>query len=178
MALNRSLILDTALELLDAYGLADVTMRRVAGALDVAPGALYWHLSNKQELIAAMARSILAPVLDPDGERSEAPAVGDLLRSFRTAVLAHRDGADVVSSALSTPPLQAEVLERVSAAVAAEGVDPDAALVLLHFGIGAVVSEQAARQLAADADGEPVDEEAAAAAFDRGVATILAGAAR
>ena len=65
MALNRTLILDTALDLLGKYGLADVTMRRVASALDVAPGALYWHLSNKQELIAAMARSILTPVLDP-----------------------------------------------------------------------------------------------------------------
>ncbi|WP_448853684.1 TetR family transcriptional regulator [Corynebacterium frankenforstense] len=178
MALNRTLILDTALDLLDKYGLADVTMRRVAGALDVAPGALYWHLSNKQELIAAMARSILTPVLDPESGREETPAVGDLLRSFRSAVLAHRDGADVVSAALSTPPLQAEMLERISAAVAAEGVDPSAALVLLHFGIGAAVSEQAARQLADDAGGEPVDEKAAAEAFDRGVATILAGAAR
>ncbi|MFG6303991.1 TetR family transcriptional regulator, partial [Corynebacterium hesseae] len=62
MHLSRDAIVSTALELLTRYGLADVTMRRVATNLDVAPGALYWHVANKQSLIAAMTAEILSPV--------------------------------------------------------------------------------------------------------------------
>ena len=50
MQLSRERITQAALELLSGYGLADVSMRRVASSLGVAPGALYWHIANKQEL--------------------------------------------------------------------------------------------------------------------------------
>ena len=60
--LYRETIIDQALELLDAYGLADMTMRRVASSLGVAAGALYWHIANKQELITAVAHKIITPV--------------------------------------------------------------------------------------------------------------------
>ncbi|MDU7790355.1 MAG: helix-turn-helix domain-containing protein, partial [Corynebacterium sp.] len=41
MHINRESIIDAAISLLDTYGLGDVTMRRVASSLGVAPGALY-----------------------------------------------------------------------------------------------------------------------------------------
>lgn len=64
MQLHREAIIDAATTLLNTYGLADVTMRRVASSLGVAPGALYWHIANKQALIAALAEDIIAPVAD------------------------------------------------------------------------------------------------------------------
>ena len=63
--LSRESISRQGLAILDEYGLADVTMRRVASALGVAPGALYWHISNKQELIAGIATLIIAPIARP-----------------------------------------------------------------------------------------------------------------
>ena len=63
MQLSRPVIARAALDILKSYGLADVSMRRVAGSLGVAPGALYWHIDSKQALIAAMADEIIAPVL-------------------------------------------------------------------------------------------------------------------
>ena len=71
MHINRESIIDAALSLLDAYGLGDVTMRRVASSLGVAPGALYWHIANKQALIAALAEEIISPFL---GSRSRLSA--------------------------------------------------------------------------------------------------------
>src|SRR5690625_3315208 len=68
--LNRETIIDTALSILNSFGLADMTMRRVAKQLDVAPGALYWHFKNKQELIGATARRILEPLLVDGGDES------------------------------------------------------------------------------------------------------------
>ena len=56
MALTREAIVLTAAELVDQYGLGDLSMRRLATELGVAPGALYWHLTNKQELLGHLAR--------------------------------------------------------------------------------------------------------------------------
>ena len=72
MQLTRERITEAALAILAKYGLADVSMRRVATSLSVAPGALYWHISNKQELIASMAEEIVqvlinGPLPDPAG---------------------------------------------------------------------------------------------------------------
>ena len=63
MQLSRDSITDTALGILAEFGLADVSMRRIASSLGVAPGALYWHVESKQELVAWMAEAILAPLL-------------------------------------------------------------------------------------------------------------------
>ncbi len=62
MQLNRKKIVSTAVDILQQYGLADLTMRRLARALDVAPGALYWHFPNKQALLGGIAESILTAV--------------------------------------------------------------------------------------------------------------------
>lgn len=98
MQLNADSIINAAVEILDSYGLADMSMRRVASHLNVAPGALYWHIANKQELIGAIAEQVLAPVLAGPGP--DARTTADALRS---ALLGRRDGAELVGAALSVP---------------------------------------------------------------------------
>ncbi|MDN6510824.1 MAG: TetR/AcrR family transcriptional regulator, partial [Corynebacterium sp.] len=49
MQLNRDRIHAAAFDILSEYGLGDLTMRRLAKTLEVAPGALYWHYPSKQE---------------------------------------------------------------------------------------------------------------------------------
>ncbi len=69
MQLRRGDVLDGAMAILDEFGLPDLTMRRLATALGVQPGALYWHFPNKQTLLGALADKILedvdAPVTAP-----------------------------------------------------------------------------------------------------------------
>ncbi len=62
VALTREKILETALQVLRSYSLADLSMRRLATELGVAPGALYYHVRNKQELLASLASRLLAGV--------------------------------------------------------------------------------------------------------------------
>ena len=54
-----SRIIAKATEILDNYGIADLTMRRLGRELNVSPGALYWHFANKQQLLGAIADRIL-----------------------------------------------------------------------------------------------------------------------
>src|SRR5215203_2275171 len=63
-------IVETALRIADADGLAELSMRRVAGELGVTAMALYRHVGSKEQLmdmIAAQAMSAL-PEPDPDGD--------------------------------------------------------------------------------------------------------------
>ena len=172
MHINRESIIDAAISLLDTYGLGDVTMRRVASSLGVAPGALYWHIANKQALIAALAEYIISPV---SGESLE-----ELSLSLRDALLAHRDGAEVVIAGLSLP--QAPAWDRLVAVFtaaaarstpAADSAHRAAALSAIHLVLGATLMEQSQRQLAETTGETPAADYRAD--LIRGVRIINAG---
>ncbi|MGZ8727117.1 MAG: TetR/AcrR family transcriptional regulator, partial [Aeromicrobium sp.] len=48
MRYHRTDIVERAIGVLDQYGLADLSMRRIAAELGVQPSALYHHFANKQ----------------------------------------------------------------------------------------------------------------------------------
>ena len=62
MALDRDQVVDAAWHILQTYGLGDLSMRRLARELGVQPGALYWHVANKQELLTVLAERMVAPL--------------------------------------------------------------------------------------------------------------------
>jgi TetR/AcrR family transcriptional regulator, tetracycline repressor protein len=103
MKIHREQIIETAMSLLDRDGLEGVTIRKVAGELHVQPGALYWHVHNKQELIDEMANAILmeqfAQLEGPTSEQDWSDWLQTTYLRLRRAMLAHREGARVVAGA-------------------------------------------------------------------------------
>lgn len=163
MALTRERILDTALDLLSAYGLGDLSMRRIAGELDVAPGALYYHVKSKQELLAQLAQRMLgaphdveppappgpSPVLPADAEPGAAAAAEEALRRallVRERLVEIPDAADVVSLALALRPDAVPPLAAIAGALESAGVGSEragwAARTVLHVVLGFVGTEQ------------------------------------
>lgn len=66
-------IIDTAIEIFTAHGLAAVSMRNVGARLGVSPVPLYRRVGNKDALLDAMADRLLAgmaPAMHPDEEWS------------------------------------------------------------------------------------------------------------
>ena len=197
MQLTQDSITKAAISILDEYGLADMTMRRLAKRLSVAPGAIYWHFANKQALIANISRTILAPVLDETNEDAEAgastPATpAELCALIRASMLAHRDGAELVGAALSQSGLRESLEDHITASLvahttASESADPqrlrDGATTLLHFVMGATMTEQSALQLleatqpGAEAASEPsrTPEKNFQTTFENGIEIILRG---
>lgn len=182
MQLSREKILQAGLEILDTYGLADLTMRRLAKQLGVAPGALYWHFANKQTLIESIARRILNPMLQaPDSlNRAGKPGAADWCRRLRAALLSHRDGAELVGAAAAMTSLHGELLERLAAELPT--ADPHrgaGAATLLHFVLGTTVLEQSARQAAESTalttTPEPGTDPGTGDHFNRGLNIILTG---
>ena len=69
--LSRTAVLRAARELLAEEGLPALTMRALARRLDVAPNALYSHVTDKTELIDALLDDHLAAVHDPSAEAAD-----------------------------------------------------------------------------------------------------------
>lgn len=172
---TRADVVAAALRVLAAQGLESCSMRRVAAELDVQPSALYHHVPNKQSLLALMADEIVRRVrLDGSDPRA-------LCTELRDAMLAVRDGADVVATV--------EAFRLGSSAVEgrlAELVGADGAKTLLLYTFGHTQSTQTHRQAAefgalldVPRSEMPVTrpEEDLDASFARGIDIILAGLA-
>jgi AcrR family transcriptional regulator len=63
--LSRDGIVDRAVAIADVEGLDAVSIRRLAQEFGVTPMALYWHVQNKDELLAAMGDRIFAGIALP-----------------------------------------------------------------------------------------------------------------
>lgn len=110
MQLSRQAIVDQARALLSEYGLADVTIRRIATQLGVTPAALYWHFPNKQALLAAVADSILDTIPHPNSPAD----LRTWANALYTACLDYRDGAEVILAALPTGHMHNSPLKTLS----------------------------------------------------------------
>jgi len=101
--LDRATVVRAAIALLDEVGLDGLTVRRLAEALGVQNPALYWHFANKQVLLDEIAATLVHDAFaaaEPPGPREPWQSWVRLLgRTFRRAMLSHRDGARVIASA-------------------------------------------------------------------------------
>ncbi|RLP76172.1 TetR family transcriptional regulator [Mycetocola tolaasinivorans] len=179
---SREDVADAALDILNSYGLGDLTMRRLAQSLEVQPSALYWHYENKQSLLAHLADLIVDVPGSAAAETPGTTRVRTLCLALRERLLAYRDGAEVVASTLALG-LGAEAPGReLTAALTDAGTDPETAQrvsgVLLHFILGQVSHEQQRAQAgslgAATPTGTPESE---SAEFGFGIDLILGGLA-
>ena len=174
---TRADVVAAALHILDDYGLPDLTMRRLAATLDVQPSALYWHVPNKQTLLALIADEIVASrrvasrrVVDAAADAAQRASGSGWKRAtraeatdLRDGLLSYRDGAEVVSSSLALGLGGADASRRLADAIARGGFDPTvtemSAAALLHFILGHVSHEQ--QRLQADSLGVVSAEHAA-----------------
>jgi AcrR family transcriptional regulator len=150
---TREDVVETALRILDEFGLADLSMRRLAGVLDVQPSALYWHVPNKQTLLALVADQIIdrAAFVDhadftQDGSLDWKGVTLAESIAIRDALLAFRDGAEVVSSTLALGLGADGALERIRAGIDEVCTDAEVARVagesILFLILGQVWHEQ------------------------------------
>jgi TetR/AcrR family tetracycline transcriptional repressor len=104
MALSREDVLAGALGLLDEVGLDGLTMRRLAEALDVQAGAIYYHFKDKQELLDAMSDALMAGVMEPPLEGAWDEVLADMCRRLVERMTSHRDAARLATMSLTPGP--------------------------------------------------------------------------
>ncbi|MFC6014542.1 TetR/AcrR family transcriptional regulator C-terminal domain-containing protein [Nocardia lasii] len=151
MHLRKTDVVDAAVAILDEYGLADLTMRRLAGSLQVQPGALYWHVKDKQSLLGAVADRVLAP-MDAPVTATEWPAqLTELAHRLRDCLLSYRDGAELVSATYASRLTTSKARERLAGIVIRAGMTREeadlTAYTLLYYVLGQTVDEQSRMQM-------------------------------
>ena len=102
MKLDKRIIVDAALAILDEDGLDKLTLRAVAKALDVQAMSLYWHIPDKQGLLRAMAMRIFAKAYkNASNEKEVWSWLNAFGQSLKSELIAHRDSARLM--AISQP---------------------------------------------------------------------------
>jgi TetR/AcrR family tetracycline transcriptional repressor len=157
MPLTRQQIITAAAATLREQGLAGLSMRGVAQRLDVRAGALYYHVTSKQELLLAVGEQILA---DSGVVAHDVATAAD---QFRALLLAVRDGAEVISFVYAYKP-----------AALAQFANLGDALIRFVLGFVAVDQNRAELVRARILELGPAEDED----FRAGVRTMVAGAPR
>jgi AcrR family transcriptional regulator len=123
-SLSRAQIIEASIELLDASGEAGLTFRALSERLATGPGAIYWHIANKSDLLTAACDAILARTMNA----SLASSAASPQSSIRLLALAMFDAIDAhpwVGSALTHAPGQppmVRIVERLGQQIQTLGV--------------------------------------------------------
>ncbi|MBB5066772.1 TetR/AcrR family transcriptional regulator [Granulicella mallensis] len=124
-SLSRESIIEASIELLDSSGEGGLTFRTLSERLATGPGALYWHIANKSDLLTAACDAIVARTMEatPSGAKPKAN-----LRALALGMFDAIDEHPWVGSALAQAPGEmpmVRILERLGQQVRALGAEDD-----------------------------------------------------
>jgi TetR/AcrR family tetracycline transcriptional repressor len=151
MKVNREIVVQAGLKLLNEVGLEQLTLRRLAKELKIQAPTLYWHFKSKEALIDAVATLVLAegaPGLVPSKSANDWKTwVKAFGIGLRQTLLKYRDGARVVAGSHLTDTVFMETTELIGSRLVEAGFSVRKAVVLLStvytFTISFVIEEQA-----------------------------------
>ncbi|MHC5256552.1 TetR/AcrR family transcriptional regulator [Streptomyces sp. UC4497] len=146
-ALSKERIVEAAIEILDTEGEKGLTFRALAARLATGAGAIYWHVANKDELLAAATDGVVTRVM-AGVARDEDPREG-----IRVLALGVFDAIDVhpwVGTQLSREPWGAALLQifeglggRLQELGVARAEQFNSASALLNYVLGAAAQNAA-----------------------------------
>lgn len=139
-SLSRERIIEASIELLDTSGESGLTFRALSERLATGPGAIYWHVASKSDLLTAACDAIVARTLHARSSKATPKAtVRALALGMFEALVAH----PWVGSALTQAPGQlptVRIVESIGQQLGALGVPADThwttVSALLHYILG------------------------------------------
>ncbi len=181
-ALTREQVVNTAVELIDDVGLDAFSVRTLATRLGVTPMAIYWHVSDKDDLLTAVLDSVLAEIDGTDLPEAPFDALLEVGRRYRACFARHPRVAPLLAERPSPEgPAAAALMAATVELLRAAGLDDAAAasgyVLLAQFVMGAVLIEhdpdhRLPPQLASAGLGVLPDPDAR---FEFGLAVLLDG---
>lgn len=175
--LDRRLIAEKALQLIDAEGLDWLSMRRLGAALGVEAMALYHHFENKAELLDGVLELLIDEV-EP-ALATKRPPLARLRRAFeavRTIAVTHPRAFLLVATRRFRTERALQFYERLLETFAEAGFDARQSAILFRvaagFVTGAGMAEVGSRAMQADATPILLEDFADAERFPRITAVV------
>jgi AcrR family transcriptional regulator len=155
-ALSAERIVEAAIGILDRDGVNGLTFRTLASCLETGSGAIYWHVADKQTLLAAATDHVIAGVIAAVATQS---APHDTIRAVALGVFDAIEAHPWIGAQLSSDPWQRaslRILERIGGEVQAIGI-PEHALfnavsALMNCILGVAAQHAAASRLPRDTE--------------------------
>jgi TetR/AcrR family transcriptional regulator, tetracycline repressor protein len=138
--LSTAALVDRALAIADAEGLEALTIRRLATEHGVTPMAIYWHFSDKEAILGALAERLLSQVDLGSDEPAPPEALEAFLRAFVTAIRPHPAAASLVVDRLLDSEAGLAVADHGLGLLREAGLDQDRAAELGKFMLSALVT--------------------------------------
>ena len=126
-SLSRGRIIEASIELLDGSGEGGLTFRTLSERLATGPGAIYWHIANKSDLLTAACDAIIARTMNAPLASITPRTPQATIRLLALAMFDAIDAHPWVGSALTLAPGQlpmVRIVERFGQQIRALGV-PD-----------------------------------------------------
>ncbi|MET9544809.1 TetR/AcrR family transcriptional regulator C-terminal domain-containing protein [Streptomyces sp. NPDC006627] len=120
--LSRERIVSAAVELLDTAGEGGLTFRALAKHLATGPGAIYWHITGRSELLGAAIDAVMTTTI-PGDDTDATPQ--EAIRALALGVFDAIDAHPWVGTQLARTPSQSPMLrvfERIGRQIQALGV--------------------------------------------------------
>ncbi|MFF4344516.1 TetR/AcrR family transcriptional regulator [Kitasatospora sp. NPDC001540] len=142
--LSRSLIVETAVRVLDAEGLSGVTMRRVAQELGTGPASLYAHVSNKEELFELVLERVVSEIRLPPRPEPERwkEQITEVCFEAQRVLTSHRDVSLVSLGSIPLGESQLAITEFLLDLLLQVGLPPQVAAWALD-GLGQLIDTDA-----------------------------------
>jgi len=120
--LNRTLIVETALALIDRDGIETFSVRNVAKALDVFPTAVYWHIGDRNTLLSDVVTLVLADLTPKRATGRWQDWIRQLLVRYRNIIRRHPNVAPLIGAQLvSNASLDFHLVESILACLSQAG---------------------------------------------------------
>jgi len=87
--LTRDRVLDGAIALADAIGIENLTIRKLAAALDVKPMTIYYHVANKEAIVDGMVDRVFSEIDRPPADVDWKTAMRQRAVSARAVLAKH-----------------------------------------------------------------------------------------
>ena len=98
--LSREDIVQTGLDLLEGGGLANLSLRKIATALDTGSASLYVYVQNLQHLHALMLDKALGEIAAPVADQAPLERVKSVLESYLRILLARKGLAQIAATTM------------------------------------------------------------------------------
>lgn len=125
--LDRTAIVTAALRIVDAEGIAAVSFRRVAQELGVSAMALYWHVTDKDELLELVGQAVLDGIEIPESRGDWREELRAVHRAMLAGVMRHPNATDVVIGRARYGASGLALFERILSILLRAGFSPEGA---------------------------------------------------
>jgi AcrR family transcriptional regulator len=137
--ISRDAIVAAAIRLLDAEGLDEVSMRRIADELGTGAASLYWHVGSKDGLLDLVFEAIIGEIAVPDPDpASWQDQLRQVARAQREISLRHPYIVRISIGRIPMGPNALRYSERVLAILRAGGLPPRLAVQGSHLLIATI----------------------------------------